>query len=344
MTKSLSLNRPTIALALPLLLFLALILLAKSTAFSQHTSALSLGIIADLLFTIPLVYFLLIRKTKIPNTTVVPVLIIGVIIGSLIIPIENQYYLALFKTWALPFIELAILSFIIFKVRKAVKAFRSQKETTPDFFTALKDSCYELLPRGAVMPFATEVAVMYYGFISWRKRILKPNEFTHHKNSGAIALLAVFILIVLVETFVIHLLLVRWSNIVAWIFTGLSLYTAMQVWGIIKSIPKRPYVLENNQLKLRYGILNETTIDLKNIESIEAFSKSIEKEDGIAKLSPLGELESHNLLITLKEENTLIGLYGIKRNYNKLAIFVDQKNEFKKMLEAAILSTSQSGK
>ncbi len=189
------------------------------------------------------------------------------------------------------------------------------------------------MPRKAAIPFATEVAVFYYGFINWKKSHYKLNEFTHHKDSGSMALLAVFILIILVETFAIHLLLMKWSSLAAWIVTGLSLYTALQLWGFLKSIPKRPFIIENGKLKLRYGILNETDIDLESIESVEAFSQSIKKEDSIVKLSPLGELENHNLLIKLKEENFICGLYGIKKKYSKIAFYVDQKDAFLKKIE-----------
>ena len=51
--------------------------------------------------------------------------------------------------------------------------------------------------------------------------------------------------------------------------------------------------------------MSEATIDLKDIESIEVSSKDIELNEDTRKLSFLGELESHNVVIHLKEENTL---------------------------------------
>lgn len=115
-----------------------MVLITKLPAFNANPSSLSTGITFDLLLTVPLIYFLLIRKTNIPKTTVVPLLIIGVIICSLILPAENQYYLNLFKTWVLPIVELSILSFVIFNVRKALKKYNEKKTETIDFFTTLK--------------------------------------------------------------------------------------------------------------------------------------------------------------------------------------------------------------
>jgi len=75
--------------------------------------------------------------------------------------------------------------------------------------------------------------------------------------------------------------------------------------------------------------MTETVIDIKDIDQIELSSKDIELDKNTRKLSFLGELESHNIIIHLKKENELIGLYGIKRKYRNLAFYLDDKIEFK---------------
>lgn len=313
-----------------------MVLITKLPVFIINSSGLSTGITFDLLLTVPLVYFLLIRKTNIPKTTVVPFLIIGIVICSLILPTENQYYLNLFKTWVLPIVELSILSLAFFNVRKALKKYKENKTESIDFFTTLKKTCYEILPKIAVIPIVTEIAVFYYGFIHWKKRKLKDNEFTYHKDSGTVTLLIAIIFIVAIETATLHILLAKWNITIAWILTFLSIYSGIQIFGFVKSMFKRPISIENNKLFLRYGIMNETTIDLKSIDSIEISSKDIELNKETRKLSFLGELESHNIVIRLKEENTLVGLYGIKRKYKNLALHVDKKNEFKNQINNAL--------
>lgn len=309
-----------------------MVILAKSSFFTASPDSLSIGITFDLLLTVPIVYFLLIRKTKIPKTTVVPFLIVGVIIGSFILPSENQFYLNLFKTWVLPIVELSILTFVIFKLRKGIRRYKLNKNQSFDFFTSLKDTCYEILPKAVVIPVVTEIAVFYYGFIYWKKRRIKNNEFTYHKDSGSTALLSVIIFIVAIETFVLHILLAKWSLTAAWVLTFLSIYSGIQIFGFLKSIFKRPISIENGKIHLRYGIMTETEIDLKDIASIEISSKDIELNKETRKLSFLGELESHNVIIRLKKENTLIGLYGIKRKYKTLVLHVDDKIEFEKQI------------
>lgn len=328
MNKAINIQKNLIIFGIPMMIIGLMILLVKSSMFINNPNELSIGITCDLLLTVPLVYLFLIRKTKIPKTTVVPVLILGLIICSLILPIENQYYLNLFKTWVLPVVELSILLFVIYNVRKGIKRFKINKTDSFDFFNALKNTCYEILPRSFVMPFATEIAVFYYAFLYWKKRKLKENEFSYHKDSGTIALLIAIIFIIAIETVVFHILLAKWSNIAAWILTFLSIYSGIQILGFLKSMLKRPISIENNRLHLRYGIMTETAIDLRDIERIEISSKDIELNKETRKLSILGELEGHNIIIRLKKENELNGLYGIKRKYKNLALYVDDKTEF----------------
>ena len=335
MNRSLNLNRNILNFGIPLSLLGILIFLMKSS-FLANNDTLNLAITADLLLTVPLVYFLLIRKTEIPKTTVVPVLIIGLLIGSYFLPKESQTYLTIFKTWALPVIEISILTFIIIKVLSAIKKYKSLKGSTPDFFNALKSACNEILPKKLVLLFATEIAVFYYGFINWKIRGINENEFTYHKNSGTPALFGGFIMIIGIETFALHFLLARWSIVVAWVLTALSVYTAIQVLGFAKSLSKRPISINTDSLTLKYGILNEVEIPFSDIKKIELSRKSLEKGELIKTLSPLGELESHNVIIYLKMENELVGLYGMKKKFQVLGLHIDEPKQFNERMENAL--------
>lgn len=335
MNRTIHINRNLINFGIPLALLGTLILLMKSS-FLNGNDTLNFAITADLLLTVPLVYFLLIRKSEIPNTTAIPVMIVGLLIGSYFLPQESQTFLSIFKTWALPVIEILILTFVIIKVISAIRKYKGLKGATPDFFDALKSTCYEILPKRLVLPFATEVAVFYYGFINWKTRRVRENEFTYHKKSGTPALFYAFILIIGVETVGIHFLLARWSVIAAWILTALSIYTAIQVFGFAKSLGKRHISINKDSLTLKYGILNEVEIPFTDIDKIELSRKSLEKNDLTKTLSPLGEIESHNVIISLKKENELIGLYGMKKKFNLLGLHIDEPKEFKEKMENAL--------
>ncbi len=331
MHKTLNINRNLISFGIPLSLFGILIFLMKSSLFTNQNK-LDLGITIDLVLIIPFVYYLLIRKSKIPKTTVVPIMIIGLLVGSFFLPEENQVYLTLFKTWALPLIELFVIIFIIIKVRGGVKKYKVLKGLRLDFFSTVKNTCREILPEKLVTPFATEVAVFYYGFFNWKKIETTENEFTYHKESGTLGLIGGIILIILIETIALHFLLANWSELAAWILTFLSVYTLIQVFGIAKSLTKRPIVITDSSVFLKYGIANEVDLLFEDIESIEVSKKEIKKDPLTKRLSLLGELEEHNVIIKLKVENDLIGIYGFKKKFKTLLLHIDKPMEFKEQI------------
>lgn len=322
--------------ALPALIIGSMVMLTKSVWFQNSPDILALGITFDILLTAPFAYFLSIRKTNIPNTTVIPFLILATIICSIVLPQENQFYLGLFKVWFLPIIELFILTFVLYKLYGAIKRFNTEKRKSFDFFFTLKKVSAEILPKAVIMPIVMEISVFYYGFLYWKKRNLRESEFSYHKSSGTITLLASIIFIVAIETVVFHVIISKWSVIAAWILTFLSIYSGIQVFGFLKSMLFRPISIEGDKLYLRYGIMNESIIDLSDIDAIELSSKEIKLNHETRKLSFLGDLESHNTVIRLKNENILIGLYGIKKSYKNLVLFVDDPMNFKNAIEIAL--------
>ncbi|WP_422361048.1 hypothetical protein [Reichenbachiella sp.] len=333
MNITISTNRNLLYFGVPLALFAVVAFFVQSITL-KNIDALSLAITADLLITIPLVYFLLIRNSSISKITVIPMMILGLVLGGYLLPKENQNYLDLFKTWALPVIELTVMTFVVIKVRMAIKGFKRLKSGSADFFTILKKTCAEFLPKRLVLPFATEVAVIYYGFIRWKSHKPAENEFTYHKTSGTPALFGAVIFVIGIETLALHILLEGWNQWVAWILSILSVYTALQVFGFAKSLGQRPIVFDTDSLILHYGILNEVKIPFEHIDSIELSGKSIDRLPMAKTLSPIGDLEGHNVILYLKEESTLSGLYGLKQRFKILALYVDNKNEFVSKLAA----------
>ncbi|MFT5156051.1 MAG: hypothetical protein ACI9NN_001511 [Bacteroidia bacterium] len=250
-------------------------------------------------------------------------------IGTYFLPDANQAFLKQFTQWMLPILEVGVLAFIVIKVRNRINKVKTLEHTSSDFFTQLITACREIIPRKFVMPLATEVAVFYYGLFKWKSRSTLNNEFTNHKRSGTPALLWGLVLIIAVETFVIHLLLMRWNATAAWILSGLSIYAGIQVIGFAQSLAHRPILITKDALVLRYGILNEVEIKLNDVVCVELSRANLTKDQGVKKLSPLGELERHNVLIQCSKDYTLIGLWGIRKTFKTIALHVDKPEIFR---------------
>ena len=330
--------RNLISFGVPILIIISSIFIVKSSLFKLNSSALSIGITFDLLIIAPLVYFLLIRKSKISKKTVYTLFIACTYIATLVLPKENQQLLTFVFHYILPFFELFVLFFLILRIRKAQAVFKQNKKKSQDVFTIIKSTFQELFPRRFASFLATEIGTFYYGLFCWRKVSVMQNEYAYHKNTGIIAILYALILMIGVETFALHLLIAQWSIMASWIASFLSVYSALLVFGFIKSIQRRFISIENDVVHLRFGILAETTILLTDIVSIENYSKDIKVESGTIKMSPLGDLVSHNVLISLNKEYALVGLYGKRKLFNKIVFSVDNNTEFVNFLENYIMN------
>ncbi|TXE17069.1 hypothetical protein ES692_10435 [Psychroserpens burtonensis] len=335
MTKTSTFQKNTIAFIIPLALLILLVFLTNTSLFSVHQSFLSPFVTIDFMITIPILYFLLIRKRSISNVTVAPFLILCIVIASYTIPSENQDLLSLSKTWLIPIIELSVLAVIIIKVRKARTLYKTSVNYHQDFYSALVTYCASLFPKNVAKLVANEVALIYYGFFNFKKTILKDNEFSNYKGSGILSTLSALILVVGIEMITVHIISAKWSPTLAWVLTGLSIYSALQLIGIIRSVPKRPITINEHHLQLRFGILSETTIPYDAIDRIEIINSSdFDKEKGTKTLSLLGELEQSNIVIYLKSPQQLDFIYGKPKTFTKLLLFVDDNQNFKSKVEA----------
>jgi len=203
----------------------------------------------------------------------------------------------------------------------------------PDIANAIQDSCEEILPKRIANFLANEIAVFYYAFFKWKKHTPAKNEFTYHKNSGSITVLAALLFVVAIETIALHLILNKWSPLAAWIATGVSIYSAIFLIGIIKSIPRRLIKVKEKELFIPYGIFGFTRIEYKNIKNINTGKISVLNEEKLIGISPFLENESPNVSIETDRPIKVNGLYGINKKTTKLVFTVDDLSRFDSLFQ-----------
>ncbi|MFJ1262689.1 hypothetical protein ACILDS_08320 [Capnocytophaga canis] len=309
-------------------------ILSHHIVFQQNNNIFSNLIIFDLIIFTPVIYFFLIRKTKLSNKSSILVFIIGIVLASYIIPTENQFFIEIAKRWGIPFVELSVMSFVFIKIFQTIKKYKAEKNSQLDFYTISKKIFCQIAPNKIGIFLATEIAIMYYAFFVWKHKNKTTYQFTTHKKSSAISTLGAFIFIILIEAISIHIIVYQWNKILAWVLTGLSIYSAIMIFGIIKSIIYRHSVVENQEITLYFGILSETKINIREIEKIELTSKGINQEEKSYKnLSPFSNIDGHNTVIYLKNEHQISGMYGFKKSYKTLTLQLDNNEKFKELIE-----------
>lgn len=323
-----------------LLLMSILFLVVNSSVFVKYPEELSLGITLDLLFAIPLVYFLIIRKKEVPKVTVVSLFIIGIVIASFIIPKEHQSFLSQIKNFILPVVELGVFGFLVFKGRRIRQELKSKSSNNLGFYNAIQLATSTVFPNKIGELLATEISVIYYGFLAWKKKELKENEFSYHKNSTSVSILIGLILVILIETIAVHVLVEKWSVIVAWTLTVLSAYTCLQLFSLMRSLSKIPTEIDivSKVLTLRYGFFCKAIIPFENIKDVEVTEKDLPTDKSIVAFSVLGSLDAHNVILHLKEKAFFKSFYGIQKTYTSLAFYIDDKHQFKNVLEESCIN------
>lgn len=288
------------------------------------------ALILDFTLTIPLVYFFLIRKKKISKFTIVPVFILGLVLSTLLIPSEEKGVLTFILNWVFPIVEIIVFAKISHTVFKLVKTLKQTRNQNTDFYEAFLEASAQIFPTKMKHIIASEASLIYYCFFAWRNPKLKSNEFSYHHKTPVVSLLYGFMLLIIAEGIGLHLWLDAYNSILAWVFSALSAYGILQVFGILKSIPKRPIVVNENEVLLKFGLLGSANLAKSNIESIYLNTKDIPED--IVDLKKLF-LVDHNILITLKNNQRVPGLYGLKKDAKHIALFVDQPTDFIKMVQ-----------
>jgi len=313
----------------PLGLVLLVILTAVAISFSISTSAnpgqLANAVTADLAITAPILYFFLIRKTSIPKLTVVPCFIVGLLIAHLVLPPTERQLLSFLTHYVLPGIELFVLLLVGRNIWRFVRAFRKNGTDSIDKLEVLKKSTRTVLGEGLpARLFTTELSVIYYGLLSWKKRERQSEQhFTHYKQNGLGAVIALWIMVLGAETFAVHILLMKWSAIAAWIASFSSVYLALLFIAHYKATRQRQSWLDQERLHLRYGLSGDIDLSLNQIEQIQLTSRTPRDLKNFVKLGHA--FESHNVIIELKKEFEIERMYGKKERTTAIGLMIDER-------------------
>ncbi|MBL7996242.1 hypothetical protein JNM05_12805 [bacterium] len=294
-------------------------LIVRSEKYISNTNALSLAITVDIIFFIPLIYFLLIRKSSVPKITIIPVVFLALLAASLLLPSGDQEYIEKAKILLAP-LELFAIGFIIYKVRLTATEYKSLAVGTNDFLQNVRSSLYKILGvKKAADIFATEISVIYYGFFGWngKKEMGKETEFSYHKKSGYGAVVGTFFFLILIETFSLHLVLNHWSSTAAWVLTLLSMYGIIFMFADYNAARKRPILIGDHELQIRIGFRWFISIPLENIRSVQAGAGKNNSGKDYFKLALIGR---ENIIVDLNETVTALGLYGISKKFTSFGL------------------------
>jgi hypothetical protein len=293
--------------------------------FGQNADLLSFAVTFDLTVGIPLAYYLMVsRKLHVTPASALVVFLACTGLAGLILPAAHQSYLRLVEK-VLILTEGGLLVYGVVQLRKIVRTYREAARERADFLLNLREALAGMVGAPAVLGIVVnEISTVRYGLLFWLGgQEVRPEQkfFTTHKESGYVAVWAVLLFVVVIETVGLHLLLLQWSPVAAFVSTGLSIYSLVFFVADLASMVKRPIVLHNGQLLFRIGIRWNATIareNIKRLTPIRDFDKAKEKDTLLCAPG-----NAPNLLLELHRPVTVTGFFGIRRQTQRIAFHAD---------------------
>jgi hypothetical protein len=290
------------------------------------------ALVFDLVVLVPLVYYaLVVRRSRLPAVSLVPVFLLSVLVASRILPADQPLALRILELMALP-VEIAILGCIGWRASRAISD--APRDSTTDPIEHMRRVAFELTKNDRVAAIvATEVAVFVYAFGSWRSRPHAPagmKAFSHHSRSGHGGIVLGFGLVMAFETVAVHLLLLQWSAIVAWLLTIGTIYGALWLVGDYRATVLRPILVDDQRVVIRAGFRCRLEVPLDRV-----FAVSREKPDFGKESVNLTFLGTPTRWLILAKPTEADGPYGFKLRVRAIGIVPDDAAAFDNALAGA---------
>ena len=303
--------------------------------FNQHP-ALSPAVALDLLLTLPVVFYLcVVRPYRLPLRTVAGALGVGLALSRWLLPVAGLPLLA----WAgrLAVVgEVATIGYLLVRLRRVRSSYQLARVQSVDFIENLTAAMQPVLGR-LTEALVTEVAVFRYALLGgWARPEVGQADtpFSAHRTSGFGAMLTTLAGLSVVEMAAAHLVVSQWWPRVAWLLTGLSIYSLLWLLAHGQAVRRRPVLLTATTLVVRVGFGWRVAIPVAQVWRVQNLTDVPPAAPGLLNAARL-LLTPPNLLLTLAAPQRVRGLYGRQRLVRRLAIYVDEPAALVRQLAAA---------
>ncbi|GAA4378175.1 hypothetical protein [Hymenobacter koreensis] len=299
--------------------------------------ALPAAVTFDLLAGIPLLfYFFIVRRYRLPVTTVVGAFGGALALGYYLIPAGQQQYLG----WArqsLVLLEAGVLVVAVANLRRLVRAYAEAARRSADFVENL-NAAFAAVFRRSMAPLVSEVVMFRYALLGWWARPevgAGQRAFSNHRDSGFLALVITCCALSVIETAAMHMLVSRWNATAAVVVLVLDVYTLVFLLAHLRAVMLRPATLENGQLLVRIGFAWRFAVPVQAVVHADELRDTPEPDKLTLNLAKL-LFTAPNVRLTFAESVTITGLYGIRRQTKQVALYVDDRAEFLRQLRTKL--------
>ncbi|MBD2841851.1 hypothetical protein [Erythrobacter rubeus] len=192
----------------------------------------------------------------------------------------------------------------------------------------------QVLPEKLVHLVVSECRVLWLALFRWRAPVDVPSgakAFAYH--TYLTPMIATFVALQVIELGVVHLLLMLWNPVVAWIVFGLSMWGLIWTIALLKSFRINPVLVAPGAVRVRSGMIYDFVVPVGSIaETRSAFSSGeLERKDVIN----LAIMSSPNVSLRFSEPVMIRTFTGGQRPISGVALRLDESAEFLAELDRA---------
>lgn len=270
----------------------------------------------------------------------------GLVLIRFLIPIE---YLAPFEaaTWMGFAVEGSLLLFEILILAKLIKYLpkivRSVKEShLPVIFSFSSAVDHHIKPIPIIRIICSEMLMFYYAFVCWKKKSpINNNMFTLHQNSSLIAFQIMMIHAIILETLGLHWWLHEKSLILSVIILIFNIYSVIFFVGDLQAVRHNPLLVTEECMYLSLGLMKRMKIKWSDIDVIIDEPKLLTQKlskNTIEFIARDFEAVHPNVILQLKHPINASLFMGINKEYEQVAIRVDEPNRFKDLIKKQMIN------
>jgi len=226
-------------------------------------------------------------------------------------------------------VECSLIIFGILRMRKLVQTYRASRRKGLDALQSLEFALREVFKsRFLAELLLFELRLLFNAFAGWFKtRSTVENEFDYFKKSGYPAFLAGILVFCLMELVIVHVVLMNWMPLLAWILLGLSLYGCIWLVGDYNLLRLGRLSVESKQLRLEMGLRWKADIPFSNILKVETAEQLPDCEGALH--TQINLLRSANTRIFFRRPQRFRTVFGIVKNSMIWDVYLHENEAFK---------------
>ncbi|WP_262366017.1 beta-carotene 15,15'-monooxygenase [Bacillus sp. E214] len=269
----------------------------------------------------------------------------GLVLVRFLIPME---YLAPFEsiTWVGFLIEGLLVCFEVLLIVSLFKympyIIRAVKNSPLPVVFSFSNAVEKKMKKTPVIiqMICSEMLVFYYAFASWNKKMkLSEKQYTLHQKSSYIAFQVMLIHAIVFETAAIHWWLHEKYFLLSMILLLLNLYSVILFVADIQAVRLNPLKITGDHMYISLGLMKRMEIKWTDIESIideQELLKQKVTEKTIEFISRDLEEVYPDVILKLKHPIQATLILGIKKEYEQVAIRLDEPERFKVILREKV--------